>query len=189
MILTLIALLVLVALPLYLWRHPKPRGPIPVDAGAAQPVDAGAPEDAAPPPPDGGAAAFGGRKATLSDPKIVRCAPATGGRVTPDRCDRIAWFEDALVRAIRENVACAPQTPASYTVSFVLTVDFAHKKTHVWAGKSGTLRKHGAAELLRCVERALPAPEWERGVHQYARYEINVVASYQSTTPAPPPLP
>ena len=187
MILTLLALLVLVAVPLYLWRRPKPIPACDADAGRAESPEAGAPEAAAPTVLDAGGGA--GRKATLSEPKTIRCIPATGGRVTQERCDRLAAFEDALARAIRENVACAPQTPPAFSVSFVLSVDFTRKKSHVWAGRSGTLKRRGAADLIRCVERALPQPEWDKSTHQYAKYEINVMASYQASSTLPIPIP
>jgi hypothetical protein len=187
MIVTLLALLVLVAVPLYLWRQPKPVSPGDADAGRAESPEAGTPEAAAPSVPD--AAVGGGRKATLSEPKTIRCIPATGGRVTHERCDRLTAFEDALVRSIRENVGCAPQAPPTFTVSFVLWVDFVRKKTHVWAGRSGTLRKRAAADLIRCVERALVQPEGEKVTHQYAKYDINVMASYQGSSTVPIPMP
>jgi hypothetical protein len=187
MIATLLALLVLVAVPLYLWRRPKPIEPNAADAGRMQLSEAGAPDAAAPIQPEAGIVAT--TKAALSEPKTIRCIPATGGRMSRERCDRLTVIESSLLRAIRENFACAPQSPQAFTVSFVLWVDFARKKTHVWAGRSGTLKKPAAADLIRCVERAIPEPDWDRISHQYAKYDINVMASYPGSSPPVIPIP
>jgi hypothetical protein len=96
----------------------------------------------------------------------------------PERCDHLVSLEDALARAIRDNVACAPPALAPYTVSFVLTADFERKKLHLWAGRSGTLKKRSSMDLIRCVEHALAPPELATLAHQYARYDINVMVSY-----------
>jgi hypothetical protein len=187
MILTLLALLVLVAVPLYLWRRPKPIEADRSDGGLPPLADA-EPADAPPPgQPEAGIA--GGTRASLSEPKTIRCFPATGGRVSQERCDRLTIIENAMVRAIRENAACAPQNPPAFTVSFVLWIDFARKKTHLWAGRSGTLKKRAATDLIRCVERALPEPDWDRISHQYAKYDINVMVSYQGSTSPIVPIP
>lgn len=186
MILTLLALLVLVALPLYLWRRPKPVGPGGADAGRSELPEAAVPEAGAPAVPEAGVAIAGGKKLTLAEPKVIRCSADSGRtRALPERCDRPTLVEDGLARSIRDNVTCAPQTPANYTVSFVLSADFARKKTHLWAGRSGTLRRRGAADLLRCVERSMGPLDWERIPHQYARYDVNVLATYQVVSPPP----
>ena len=177
LILGLIALLVLVALPLYLMRRPKPVGPVVADAGArAELRDAPTAGDggALGALPDAGAA----KKVVLGEPRSIRCVPKAGGSVMAERCDHLVSLEDAMARAIRENVACAPAAIGPYTVSFVLTVDFERKKLHLWAGRSGTLKKRSAADLIRCVEHALAPPELATVAHQYARYDINVMVSY-----------
>jgi hypothetical protein len=188
MILTLLALLILVAVPLYLWRRPKPIGPDTADAGFTDLVEAGSADAAMPPSlPEAGSAS--GNRASVSEPKTVRCIPATGGRISKEHCDRLTVIENALVRSIRENVACAPQTPPTFSVSFVLWVDFARKKTHLWTGRSGTLKKPAAADLIRCVERTIPQPDWDKITHQYAKYDINVMVNYQGSSAPIVPIP
>jgi hypothetical protein len=175
----LVALLILVAVPLYLWRRPKPLAPVET---AHSEIDAGAPDVTAPAPvaPEKSAP-----KLTLTDAKAIQCG-ARSGRWTKDRCDELPTIGDALSRAIRENVACAPISVTPYTVSFVIKVDFDKKKTHLWAGRSGTLRRRAAADLIKCVEHALPKVDWPAAAHQFMRYELNVVASYPATSGAPP---
>lgn len=198
MSLVLVALLVLVAVPLYLWRRPHPAGPASetpaLDAGVlvgdslAAAADAGAARalvgtDAAPvaAPLDADAGAPG-KRVTLAEARTVKCVGGKGvGRVAPERCDHLAWFEDALARTIRDNVACAPQLPTGGTVSFVLAVDFPHKKTHLFAGKSGSVKRKQGVELVRCIAHALPQPDWASVQHQYLRYDLGILATY------PPP--
>src|SRR5262245_23280496 len=147
MIYGLVALLVLVALPLYLLRRPKPVGPVEPDAGPrADIADAGVAQE-------GGALAAlpdaaASKRVTLGEPRAVRCTAKAGGRVMAERCDHLVAIEDALARSIRENVACAPPSATPFTVSFVLTVDFDRKKLHLWAGRSGTLKKRSSGDLI-----------------------------------------
>jgi hypothetical protein len=187
MIVMLLAVVVVVALPIYLYRRPKPITPIEADAGARADFapDAGAEAAAVTAAsPDAGAS----KRITLGDPKVIKCIPKGGGKATTERCDHLSAVEDALARSIRDNVACAPPAAAPYTVSFVLNTDFDRQKMHLWAGRSGSLKRHNAADLIRCVEHAIVRPDWTSVAHQYARYEINVMASYPGSG-APPGAP
>ena len=176
-IIALVAGLILVAVPLYLWRRPRAEPTPSADAAVA---DAGAP------PSDGGARPFfvGGDAAapsggvTLSPFTTIRCENPGPGKTPPERCDHVTFFEDGLARAIRENAACAPQAKVSVNVSFVLEMDFKRKRLNLFAGKSTTIRRERAKELLRCVKRALPTPDWGTIPHQYVKYKINVMATY-----------
>ena len=82
------------------------------------------------------------------------------------------------MRAIRESQACAPSAKSSYVVSFVLEMHFSKKRTNLFLGKSTTLSKAKRKELVRCVERAMASPDWDRIPHQHAKYVINAVATY-----------
>src|SRR5688572_12606674 len=117
-IIALVAGLILMAVPLYLWRRPKPES---IPSADAAPADAGGPADAGP-PPDAAAAPV-----TLAPFKTIRCENPGPGKTPPERCDHIPFFEDALARAIRDNVACAPAGKTAITVSFVLELDFRRK--------------------------------------------------------------
>jgi hypothetical protein len=175
-----IALLMLVALPVYLWRKPRPMVAEEKDAGARAEVGDGGTlgEASAFAVADAGA----NKRVMLTEPKIVRCSPQRGGRASGERCDDLAPFEESLARAIRDNVPCAPPSSSPYTVSFVLSVDFDRKRLHLWAGRSGSLKKRNAVDLIRCVEHAMVAPDWGATTHQYAKYDVNVLASYPGTS-------
>ncbi|WP_437874963.1 hypothetical protein [Sorangium sp. So ce513] len=175
-IIALVAGLIVVAVPLYLWRRPRP-APIPsadaatadagayaLDAGALASADAGLPEPV-----------------TLSPFTTIRCENPGPGRTPPERCDHITFFEDGLSRAIRDNVQCAPTGKSSITVSFVLDMDFRRKRTNLYIGKSTTVSRTRTKELLRCVKRAMPTPDWATIPHQYVKYKINVMATYPAS--------
>lgn len=173
-IIALVAGLILVAVPLYLWRRPRPESIPSADAAVA---DAGAPEtgtgnmivsfDAG---PSGGV--------TVGTPTTIRCENPGPGKTPPERCDHVTFFEDSLAKTLRDNVACAPASKASFTVSFVMETDFRQKKLNLFAGKSSTLKRAKAQQLLRCIKKAMPTPDWGTISHQYARYKVNVLATY-----------
>ena len=223
-ILALVAALVLVAVPLYLWRRPQPatiasadaaQPPPPSNAVAGLPgnpfavgassayVPPGVPGALAPgswsatPPPAGsaplgaagglGVQVPGGGRVEIAPVKTLKCQNPGPGRTPPERCDGVRFFEDGLVRAIRDSVACAPPSKSGYVVSYVLEFHFAKKRVNLFLGKSTNLAKNKRKELLRCVERALPTPEWDRILHQHQKYTLNTVVTYPAT-PEPQPL-
>ncbi len=175
-VLALVAGLILVAVPLYLWRRPRPESIPSADAAVS---DAGAPDgnaDAmfqpsvpqAPPPPVVQLSAF----------TTLKCENPGPGKTPPERCDHIPFFEDGLARALRDNAACAPTGSTPTKVSFVMEIDFRRKRTNLFLGKSSTIKKDKGKELLRCVTRGMPTADWGAIVHQYARYKVNVTATY-----------
>jgi len=190
MIYALVALLILVALPIYLLRKPtKAAAPVEADAGARVEIDAGMPESAvAAPAPAAVPDAAAPKKVVLGEPHTVRCVTKGGSHVMAERCDHLVPLEDALSRSIRDNVACAPPSATPFTVSFVLTADFDRKKLHLWAGRSGTLKKRSSGDLIRCVEHAIAPPDFATFAHQYTKYDVNVMASYPPTGPSGVPI-
>lgn len=171
-IIALVAGLIIFAVPLYLWRRPKPESIPSADAAV---VDAGAPLtqspiiafDAGPP---------GGIQ--ISPFTTIKCESPGPSKTPPERCDHVTTFEDQLARAIRERPDCAPASKTAYTVSFVMESDFRRKKLTLFTGKSSSVKREKAKELLRCVKAAMPATDWQSIPHQYVRYKVNVVATY-----------
>lgn len=173
-IIALVAGLILVAVPLYLWRRPRLES-IP-NADAATSASASAAERPSPViafdagPPSG---------ITLSKWTSLRCEnPGKSSKTPPERCDHLTYFEDSVARAIRENPSCAPPAKTQFTVSYVVDVDFRSKKLTLFAGKSSSMKREKLKDLIRCVKRAMPAPEWGTIPHQFTRYKVNVTATY-----------
>lgn len=182
LVIALIALLVMVAVPLYLLRRPRVETRDPKAAGSAD-AKAGSPTGlsplapgTAPVPPT--ATSAQPRGLNVGDAKIIRCQKGNT-KVPPEQCDRQPFFEEALVKAIRDNASCVSSAPSGGTVNFVLDIDYKRKKSHAWAGKSGSLKKKSAKEAVSCVNKALPPPpDWAQVPHQHERYQIAVLATY-----------
>lgn len=188
-ILALVAALVLVAVPLYLWRRPQPASIPSADAATASsapvisaPVGAAATDEAPGAVLPNGAPQLvpskQGKDVDVAPVKTLKCQDAGSGRTPPERCDGLRSLEDALVRAIKDSASCAPQSRSGYVASFVLEVHFGKKRTNLFFGKSTTVSKSRRKELLRCVEKALASPDWDRIPHQHLRYSLNAVATY-----------
>jgi hypothetical protein len=168
-IIALVAGLILVAVPLYLWRRPRPESIPSADAAIA---DAGPPADAGP-SLDAGPPAL-----TLSPFTTIRCENPGPGKTPPERCDHVPFFEDALARAIRDNVPCAPTGKAPLTVSFVFEIDFRRKRANLYAGRSTSVKRPKTKALIQCINKAMPTPDWGTIPHQYVKYKLNLVATY-----------
>jgi hypothetical protein len=181
-ILALVAALVVVAVPLYLWRRPTPATIPSADAATAP--------SSLPPPVGSGqtgmpqmVAAASGPQIEVAPVKTLKCQNPGPGRTPPERCDGLRAFEDSLVRAIKDSASCAPPSRTGYVVSFVLEAHFGKKRTNLFFGKSTTLSKSRRKELLRCVEKAMQTPEWDRIPHQHQKYTLNAIATYPGAAP------
>jgi len=191
----LVAGLVMVAVPLYLWRRPvlleaievtarvssssngstqaigvSPLVPEPTGS-AVQPTNVTLPLASSAP-----AITVSSRGLSLGEAKVVKCSKAgVRGGVGP--CDRQPFFEEALARVIRDSSSCAPTLTAGGTVNFVLEVDFYSKKLRVWPGRSGSIRKKALQDVVGCINRALPTPDWSQLPHQYTKYQVALLAT------------
>jgi hypothetical protein len=192
LLLALVAALVLVAVPLYLWRRPRP-AEIPTADAAPSPSGAldarTAPGSISPTPtpaPPGEVPRLvqpqSGPKVEVAPVKTLKCQDPGPGRTPAERCDGIRFFEDALVRAIKDTVSCVPPSKNGYVASFVLEMHFGKRRASLSLGKSTNLPRARRKEVVRCVERALPTPEWDRIPHQHLKYTINTVATYPPMT-------
>lgn len=176
MILGLVVGLVLVAVPLYLWRRPEQAKP-----GELPAASASTPAFFA-----GSAAPYvalttqvaGEPKVTLEAFKTVRCSDPGPGKTPPERCDHIGFFEDALSRAVKENATCAPASKTGSVVSYVLDLDFRKKHRKLNRGRSTTVSKENSKALFACIEKALPTPDWDSVPHQHSRYVVTLTANY-----------
>jgi len=172
-----VAVLILLALPLYLWRRPSEQEDAPpasssgaalMAASALPIVAANSPSKADP-------------RVALGAPQKVKCsADARLSRQNGALCDSLPFFEEQLQKAIVENVDCAPRTGKPGSVNYVLTIDFTHRKVNVFPGASGTWKGPQARRAAECVERSLAAPDWDKIQHQYRYYNIAIMANYQA---------
>ena len=177
LVVALVAVLILLAVPLYLWRRPAAQEDVPPasSSGAALLAASSLPAAIAPNTPKSDT------RVTLSAAQKVKCsADARLSGQNGALCDSLPYFEEQLQKAIVENVDCAPQTGKSGSVNYVLTIDFTNRKVNVFPGASGAWKGPQARRAAECVERALAAPEWDKVQHQYRYYNIAIMATYQA---------
>lgn len=172
-----VLVLILIAVPVYLFRRPS--------GVASQPLaDAGAPGF-------GGVirapidASDGASGVDLGGVQRVRCG-ASATRISGEGglCDALPALEAALRESIRESVECAPRTGAEGSINYVLEIDFASNRLNVFPGQSGKWRGPRARRATSCVLRSLPPVAWADIPHQHQYYAIAILATY----PAPDPL-
>lgn len=190
LVIALVVGVVLLAVPLYLWRRPSGAENAPADAGSAKDGGAAAPADAATSSPaPGDAGANKEERVKLAEVQRVKCgASSRGAGQEGGLCDRLPFFEEGLVKAIRDNADCAPKaTKGGGTINYVLTIDFTGRRVNVFPGASGSWKGPAARKAAQCVKRTLPAPDWTTLQHQYKYYSVAVLATY--APPAPPAAP
>lgn len=185
LVVALVVVLILIAVPLYLWRRPGASQTPSADSPDASPDAASVADGAAADGPDSGA---GQERVTLSPVQRVRCsASPTGHRGAV--CDPLPFFDQALAKAIRDNVDCAPRTGKTGTINYVLTINFTSRQLHVFPGQSGEWKGPQARRAAACVKKSLKAPDWEAIQHQYRYYQLAILATYPAPTAAPLPGP
>jgi hypothetical protein len=173
-----VAILLVVALPLYVLRRPSGDSSDSAAASASATgkhalirtaLDAGKPL----------------LEVRLSPAQRIQCsaAPSRQGN-EGSLCDQLVQVEQAFATAIKNTADCAPRTGTGGSINFVLSVDFNNKQLTVFPGQSGKWKGPQAKAAAKCVQNALPQLQWDGISHRYRFYTIAVLATY----PAPDPL-
>jgi hypothetical protein len=171
MIVALILGLVLVAIPLYLWRRPR------ADAVAVSGASDGGtePSTAAPAAP-----AASEEKPTVTDVRNLLCQDPGPKKTAPEQCDHVVDVEKAFAKAIEESAGCMPKEAGGGTVIYVAEVSFKRKVLNVATPKEGrtikNLKAIGACQAA--VKSRLQALPLDPITHAHARYKISVTATY-----------
>jgi len=176
-IVALVCAAMLIAVPLYLWRKPSTKPSASTLPSASALHSAGAAATASSPPSSAAAPAASPRL-TLGAVQKVRCGASPAA--SPNEaalCDSLGPVEEALKKAILSSEDCAPKPKAKGSINYVLTVDFVHKRVHVYPGASGEWRGKQARRATSCVENAVKGVDLNVP-HQYRFYAIAVLASY-----------
>jgi hypothetical protein len=159
MIVALILGLVLVAIPLYLWRRPR-----------ADSIAVSTPPPSAETEP----------KVTLSEPRVLQCQDAGPKKTSPEQCDHLPELEKAFAKAIEESATCLPKEAGGGTVQYIADVSFKRKTIGVTAPKDGRTLKNAraAGACATAVKGRLSAVALDAMTHQHARYKISMTATY-----------
>ena len=167
MIVALVLGLVLVAIPLYLWRRPR------ADAVAVSTGDAA---DSVPPPPP----AMNEDKPAVSEVRTLACQDPGPKKTSPGECDHLADIEKALTKAIEDSASCITKDLGGGTIEYVADVSFRQKKINVVTPKDGH-SLHNAKAVAVCqaaVKSRLAAVPLDPVQHAHARYKLSATATY-----------
>lgn len=173
MIVALILGLVLVAIPLYLWRRPRTESITAsigaADAGALPAVTAGGPAPGA-----------SDDKLVLGEPKVVSCHDTGPKKTPPGQCDHIAEVEKPFAKAIDESASCVPKDAGGGSVIWVADVTFKKKTVLIMAAKEGSTMKN--KKVIAGCEKAIKAKlaplAYDAAKHEHARYFLSITATY-----------
>jgi hypothetical protein len=172
MIVALILGLVLVAIPLYLWRRPRAES-IAVNTGA---TDAGAL-----PAVTAAATPSTEEKLVIGDAKILSCHDPGPKKTAPEQCDHVVELEKAFAKAIEESSSCVAREAGGGTIIYVADITFKRKGgvTMATPREGRTLKSPkvaGACE--KAVKNRLSNVSLEPMKHEHARYRMSITASY-----------
>lgn len=173
----------LVAIPLYLWRRPRGDNKDAADAGvAAAAADGGAlPVAAGGAPSAGDAGTVGGAAISLSEVRIASCQDK-GKKKGAEECDRLPLLEQALAKAIQEHGTCLAELLPGESVQFTSDVNFPRKKTGLAARKAGGTGNGRLPKTARhCTEeirRAYTSVSFADMPHAHQRYRVVVLATF-----------
>jgi hypothetical protein len=162
---------VLVAVPLYLWRRPRP---VPVDANPAASSDLASMIDsgveAAPPP----------NAVRLTDPIVLECHDPGPKRTAPEQCGHLPGFEKAFAKAILDAASCVPPNAGGGNLVYLADVSYGRSKSRsilLTLPKDGRTVKGRAGACESAIEHALKSVELDTE-HQHSRYKIQITATY-----------
>jgi hypothetical protein len=195
--------LVLIAIPLYLWRRPRSDAP-PVTSAMATDGAAGAVGAAASAPngkdgKDGGAPPASSASAApvpaappivLSDAKIMECHDPGSKRTRPEDCDHLAAFEKSMATAISSAAACVPASAGGGSLVYVADVSFARKRKpidlFVPRDGRGLRTAHGTPAVVKdctaAVKRGLVGISLDGAAHAHQRYKVAITATYAGSS-------
>jgi hypothetical protein len=172
MIVALLLGLVLVAIPLYLWRRPRAES-----IAATGSADAGSDPTAGSPAP---VTTSDDAKLSLGDAKSILCQDPGPKKTAPEQCDHVVEVEKAFAKAIEESASCVPKDAGGGTIQYVADVSFKKKALNVAVPKEGRTLKNAKA-ISAChaaVKSKLQALSLDPIAHTHSRYKIAITASY-----------
>lgn len=162
---------VLVAVPLYLWRRPRP---VPVDANPAASVDLASLADA------GAEAAPPMSAVKLTDPIVLECHDPGPKRTAPEQCGHLPGFEKAFAKAILDSASCVPPNAGGGSLVYLADVSYGRPKNRsimLTLPKDGRTVKGRAGQCESAVEHGLKSVVLDTD-HGHSRYKIQITATY-----------
>jgi hypothetical protein len=170
LIVALILGLVLVAIPLYLWRRPRA-----ASVAVVVPQDGGVMVEPPAPPPE--------PDVTVSEPK-ASCHDPGPKRTPPDQCDHLTDVEKALAKAIEDTASCVPKDLGGGTIVYGADVTLTTKRRTLVVSTPRDGRSIKNAKVISACHNAVKAKmqsvPLEGLKHEHHRYRIHVTATYRA---------
>ena len=193
MIAALVLGLVLVAIPLYLWRRPRSEAVTVASEASTAPSGSAVSLSGAPPIGSTGQGITGAAPSTsdavlLSEARVLECHDPGSKHTPATECDHLVVVEKALAQAIESSASCLPTSAGGGTLVYVADVSFQRKRNPfaIALPKDGRNLKNpraSAASASACgsaVKRAVSGVVLDGLPHLHARYKIAITASYPS---------
>ncbi len=162
------------AVPLYLWRRPRP-------PQVLARLDTALPEPAGPSPAASSEAARP-LPVKLAEAKVLACHDRGARKTPPDQCDHVMAFEKALGEAIEASHDCVPADAGTGSIQFVADLSFGRRRHPVTLALPRDGRSFQSSKIVKSCAAgvrsrmsALPVATFQ---HTHARYKISVVATY-----------
>lgn len=169
---------VLVAVPLYLWRRPRS---VADSATASALPEAGVLSatvevDAGPPP-----------GVRLSDPRVLSCQDPGTKKTPNEQCDALPAFEKSFEDAILNAKGCVPAAAGPGTITYVADVSFNKKHTVTVSLPKDGRSYRGVKSVSGCaaaVRASMSGVSLDPIPHAHGRYKVAIVATYPAATDA-----
>ena len=176
LIAALLLLLVLVVVPLYLWRRPRATANE-EKTNATQLASAQVAETQQAPPDPKPRAKDG---VTVGDAKVLGCHDPGNKRTAPAACDHLPGFEGALAKAILDSASCVPPGTPAGSITFMADASYARHKSpiHVKHTQGTTMAPKVVAACVADVRKALSSIALDQA-HAHARYDVEIDAQYK----------
>jgi hypothetical protein len=170
--------IVLIGVPLYLWRRPRS---VVETVGREAPSAEGSAVTAF--PDEAGAAAADEAGATgglvLGDPRVLECHDPGAKHTPSEQCDHLASFEKDFALLILDARDCVPLSEGGGTIAYVADVSFARRRAVTLSlprdGRSVKSSKV-VATCAASVRRGLGNVTLDGVGHAHTRYKIAISA-------------
>jgi hypothetical protein len=169
LIIALVLGLVLVAIPLYLWRRPR------TDSIAVAVPDAGLETDASL-----ASSGISDDKPQVGDVRIVSCHDPGPHRTPSEQCDHVSDVEKFFAKAVEENVGCVTKDNGGGTIEYLADISFKRKTVTLTTPRETRSMKHDkvVAGCQSAVKNKLQTMNLDAPPHQHQRYKLAVTVTY-----------
>jgi hypothetical protein len=172
----------LVAVPLYLWR--RPRAVTEASATDAGALDADEPDASYALTEEVDSGLDAGLR--LSDPRVLECRDSASKKTPSEQCDALAQFAKGFGDAILAAKDCIPESAGPGSITYVADVSFSKHHSPVTVSLPRDGRSYKGMKVIggcaAAVRSAVSAISLEGMTHAHTRYKLAIIATYPPRT-------